>query len=112
MGNDRRPAWSPDGKYVVFMSDGRDGNWEIYRVTFADPNHPVVRLTNDPGQDGLPTVSPDGKYVAFVSNRGGLWQIWAVPMAGGEPIAIAHIQGSLTHGNPSDWLEHAIQWVK
>ena len=58
------------------------------------------------------TVSPDGKYVAFVSNRGGLWQIWAVPIDGGEPIALAPIQGSLTHGNSSDWLEHAIQWVK
>jgi len=109
---DRRPTWSPDGKYLVFMSDTRDGNWEIYRLTFADPNHPVIRLTNDPGQDGLPTVSPDGKYVAFVSNRGGLWQIWAVPIDGGEAIALAPIQGSLTHGNSSDWLEHAIQWVK
>lgn len=107
---DRRPAWSPDGKYIVFMSNGRDGNWEIYRVTVATGD--ILRLTNDPGQDGLPTVSPDGKYVAFVSNRGGSWQIGAVPLNGGDVILLGAIRGTLVRDNPSDWLEHAIQWVK
>ncbi|MFN8493457.1 MAG: protein kinase [Caldilineaceae bacterium] len=107
---DRRPTWSPDGKYVVFMSNGRDGNWEIYRATVATGD--VKRLTNDPGADGLPTVSPDGKYVAYVSNRGGSWEIWAVPIDGGESVLIGPIHGSFVRDDPSTWLEHAIQWVK
>ncbi len=102
---DRRPTWSPDGKYVVFMSDKRDGNWEIYRLTFAD--HSVIRLTINAARDGLPTVSPDGKFVAFVSDRSGSLQIWVVGLDGGEAKPIAGIQG-----NFSNWLEHAIQWVK
>lgn len=107
---DRRPTWSPDGKYVVFMSNGRDGNWEIYRATVA--NGDVKRMTNDSGADGLPTVSPDGKYIAFVSNRGGSWAIWAVPIDGGESVLIGSIHGSFVRDDPSTWLEHAIQWVK
>ncbi|MCX6044009.1 MAG: protein kinase [Chloroflexi bacterium] len=102
---DRRPTWSPDGKYIVFMSDKRDGNWEIYRLTYADQT--VVRLTNDLARDGLPTVSPDGKSVAFVSDRGGTMQIWVVGIDGGDAKPLARIQGNMTN-----WLEHAIQWVK
>ncbi len=102
---DRRPAWSPDGQSIVFMSDKRDGNWEIYRLNYADQT--VIRLTNDPARDGLPTVSPDGKSVAFVSDRGGSLQIWVVGMDGGDAKPIARIQGNMT-----DWLEHGMQWVK
>ena len=33
---DTRPDWSPDGSFIAFMSEGRDGNAEIYRVDLAD----------------------------------------------------------------------------
>ncbi|MDQ3249953.1 MAG: serine/threonine-protein kinase, partial [Chloroflexota bacterium] len=33
---DARPTWTPDGESVVFMSAGRHGNWEIYRLTLTD----------------------------------------------------------------------------
>lgn len=102
---DNRPAWSPDGRYVVFMSDGRDGNMEIYRV---DTNtEQVLRLTTAPAIDGLPTVSPDGAWVAFVSNRSGSWQLWAVPLAGGNAVPIAPIAG-----NFDNWLGQDIQWIE
>ena len=103
-GNDQRPTWTPDGEEIVFMSDGYDGNWEVYRVS-ASSGKPV-RLTNNPAQDGLPTVSPDGKYVAFMSDRGGFWRLWYVPIEGGEARLLGKIAGTL----PS-WLEYAIQWV-
>lgn len=102
---DNRPAWSPDGRYVVFMSDGRDGNFEIYRVDATTDQ--VLRLTNAPAIDGLPTVSPDGGWVAFVSNRSGGWQLWAVPLAGGNAVPIAPIAG-----NFDNWLGQDIQWIR
>jgi serine/threonine-protein kinase len=102
---DRRPAWSPDGMTMVFMSQQRDQNWEIYRLAMAGDH--LVRLTNDPAQDGLPTISPDGKYVAFASDRGGSWRIWVMPLDGSSAaLPIGNIEGQLTN-----WLEHAIQWV-
>lgn len=102
---DRRPTWSPDGLTLVFMSQQRDQNWEIYRLSPAD--NQFMRLTNDPAQDGLPTISPDGKYVAFASDRGGSWRIWVMPLDGSSAaLPIGRIEGQLTN-----WLEHAIQWV-
>jgi Tol biopolymer transport system component len=103
---DRRPAWSPDAKEIVFMSDGRDNNWEIYRVSVA--SGVIQRLTTSPAQDGLPTISPDGKFVAYASDKGGQWHLWIVPLDGSKPPArLAPIEGELT-----SWLEHAVQWVE
>ncbi len=101
---DNRPAWSPDGRYVLFMSDGRDGNMELYRAEVASKQ--VIRLTNDPGLDVLPAVSPDGAWVAFLSNRDGAWKLWAVPINGGSATVLAPIPGDI--GN---WPEQSIQWV-
>ena len=102
---DNRPAWSPDGRYVVFMSDGRDGNFDIYRVDSTTDQ--VLRLTTAPAIDGLPAVSPDGGWVAFVSNRSGGWQLWAVPLAGGNATPIAPIAG-----NFDNWLGQDLQWIR
>jgi TolB protein len=61
------PAWSPDGRTIVFVS-GRDGNSEIY-VMDADGSEPR-NLTKNPANDVRPAWSPDGRSIAFVSSRG------------------------------------------
>ena len=103
--SDSMPRWLPDGSAVVFMSEGRDGNWEIYRASTADGA--VTRLTNDPAPDGLPAVSPDGQQIAFISKRGGTWGLWVMPVAGGDATQIAPIQGDLP-----DWLMQAVDWPR
>lgn len=55
-GNDERPVWSPDGRYLAFVSD-RDGDRELY-VMRADGSAPT-RLTHTPGFDGLPLWVPE-----------------------------------------------------
>jgi len=65
--SDSDPAWSPDGKTVVFMSD-RDGDIEIYTAS-PDGTH-LRRLTHSPGRDAHPAFSRGGKKIAFQSPRG------------------------------------------
>ncbi len=101
---DTRPDWSPDGSFIAFMSEGRDGNAEIYRVDLA--TNQVTRLTNDPGVDASPAVSPDGAWVAFMSSRGGAWGMWAVPAAGGEAKQLFAIPGGV-----GAWQDQEMQWV-
>lgn len=66
--NDWFPAWSPDGKQVIFGSD-RSGDNEIY-IANRDGSA-LKRLTNSPGRDAHPSWSPDGKTIVFQSPRAG-----------------------------------------
>ena len=60
------PAWSPDGRTIVFVSS-RDGNGEVYAMD-ADGSAPR-NLTQNPAEDVRPAWSPDGRSIAFVSGR-------------------------------------------
>jgi len=60
------PAWSPDGRTIVFVS-WRDGNGEVYAMD-ADGSGPR-NLTQNPAKDVRPSWSPDGRSIAFVSSR-------------------------------------------
>ncbi|NJN83055.1 MAG: SH3 domain-containing protein [Caldilineaceae bacterium] len=102
--SDSRPVWTPDGSAVVFMSNERNGNWELYRVDVA--SGAVTRLTNDGANDGLPAVSADGSQVAFISDRDGSWAIWRIPANGGAAELV-----TATGSVPSDWLEHGLDWT-
>lgn len=101
---DDRPYWSPSGNFVVFMSNTRDGNYEIYRADVT--SREVIRLTEDSAMDILPTISPDGRWVAFVSNRDGSWKIYAVPSTGGEVSVIGPVVGDI-----GSFFEHGLIWV-
>lgn len=82
-GDDRGPAWSPDGKRIAFFST-RDGNSEIY-VMRADGTHPV-RLTRSAASDEWPSWSPDGRQLLFVSNRDGNRELYLMNDDGSNPI--------------------------
>jgi hypothetical protein len=106
---DARARWSPDGSTLVFMSDQRDGNWEIYLLTTADGQ--VQRLTTHPGADGLPDFSPNGGSVAWVGEREDGWHLFTLPLsAGGEPLPDATTLLRLGERYPA-WLDQGLDWA-
>jgi hypothetical protein len=85
-------ATFPGANGKLAFTSSRDGNQEIYSMN-ADGSG-VLRLTNDPGNDGAPAWSPDGSKILFVSNRSGTYQIWVMTEFGGAPTQLT-TQGGL-----------------
>ena len=97
------PAWSPDGKSLVFVSKrrpdaDRDSNWDLYVMDAAPGGSAAPRqLTmfegpdNDPDTESRPAWSPDGRSIAYL--QGGplkliyyaVQKLAVVPTAGGAP---------------------------
>ena len=51
--------------------------------SLSRPQRQLTRLTFDPGLQTDPTFSPDGHFIAYASDRGGNFDIWVQPVAGG-----------------------------
>jgi Tol biopolymer transport system component len=86
-GGNFSPRVSPNGHYIVFVSD-RAGSFQIWRMD-SDGNNPK-QLTGSPLQPLQsmdPDCSPDGKWVVyskFDTEKG----VWKVPMEGGNPVRL------------------------
>jgi hypothetical protein len=79
---DREPAWTPDGRTLVFSSD-RAGNFDLWSVAVGSPNAEPTRLTTSPLSDAEPAVGRDGK-IYFVRGRLGAANIWVRDAQGTE----------------------------
>lgn len=89
----RRPAISPDGATVVFTSQG-----DLWRVS-ADGGR-AERLTAHAAYERDPVFSPDGQWLAFASDRGGSFDVYVMPAAGGRPERLTFAPST---DLPQDW---------
>jgi dipeptidyl aminopeptidase/acylaminoacyl peptidase len=62
---DRWPEWSPDGKWIAFVSD-RDGKQQIYLMPI-DGGESRKLTTLKQGVNHRPIWSPDGRTIAFTA---------------------------------------------
>jgi eukaryotic-like serine/threonine-protein kinase len=84
-GNNSWPSVSPDGRYVVFVSD-RTGTNHVWRIEIDGSN--ATQLTKGTGESN-PECSPDGRWVVFnTKSSDAPVLILKVPLSGGEPLPI------------------------
>jgi len=88
---DTDPAWSPDGRHIVFASL-RDAYYEIYVMDSDGGNE--VRLTTVSAADHRPAWSPDGRRIAFVSARDGNAEIYVMNADGTNPLRLTSESGA------------------
>jgi serine/threonine protein kinase len=87
------PRWSPDGRLIAFDSLNQKGRSLIYVV---DSNGGTPRcVSSGMSNDALPSWSRDGKWIYFASNRTHRYEVWRVPMAGGQAQQITEDGGFL-----------------
>lgn len=93
------PAFSPDGRQVLFTSNGGDSdNGDLFVKNFGDGD--AVRLTSNPRSEICATWSPDGQQIAFLRespNSRQKYQLMIIPATGGEEREL----GQVWHG--LDW---------
>ncbi len=82
--------WSADGQAIAFDAL-HQGQWDIY-VVAASGGKPRP-LTSGGTNDTTPSFSRDGKWIYFASNRTGGFEVWKVPVAGGDATRVTHHGG-------------------
>lgn len=82
----RKPAWSPDGSFIVYESDVESFR-DLYRVE-RDGQGPA-RLTQEEFGSFEPDVGPDGQVV-FVSSRDGGAELYRMGPRGSNPVRLTN----------------------
>lgn len=72
----RRPAISPDGRWLAWQTNIEGGEDEIYLAELDGSE--ARNITKTRGNDGHPWFSRDGKWIVFESDRSGQWDIWRI----------------------------------
>lgn len=91
------PALSPDGRMLAFIRGESTftGPGEVYVKLLPDGD--PVQLTHDGGEKmGPVSFSPDGSRIAYTR---GVWEVWSVPVLGGEPARMLANAEGLTWTN-------------
>jgi Tol biopolymer transport system component/DNA-binding winged helix-turn-helix (wHTH) protein len=96
-GQESHPAFSPDGKYLAFSSEGETPDNQDLYVKMVDQDV-LWRVTSHPGKDIHVVWSPDGSRLAFLRQTEGFtrqYKLIVVPVRGGEEQELAEVWGGL-----------------
>jgi Tol biopolymer transport system component len=83
------PAWSPDGRLVVYSRWKPGGFRDIHLYDVATGADRA--LMHDRALDVDPRFSPDGQYVVFSSDRTGIYNVFAYELATGHLAQVTNV---------------------
>lgn len=96
------PAWSPDGREILFTTDmsGRNNLWKVS----ASGGWPVQLIQSNDGQYNA-VWSPDGKWILYQQDVGGneIYDLYAIPSNGGDIVNLT---------NTPDIREESPRWAR
>lgn len=75
-------AWSPDDRRLAFMSNGGEGNYDVY---LRELGGKTTRLTHHKEKDGHADWSPVDNRIVFISGRSGKGDVYVADPSGLPP---------------------------
>ena len=103
-GPETQPYFSPDGKKIVYVWGGENGeNTDLYIQSLEDGA--VRRMTTDPAGDLSPAWSPDGSRIAWLRTGGSETAVFVANVSGGMHSKVADVYPIRleTLGRHLDW---------
>jgi dipeptidyl aminopeptidase/acylaminoacyl peptidase len=92
-------AMAPDGRavaYTVRTTDWEENGYDTEIWLWRDGAGEPVQVTRTAGGPSTsPAWSPDGRWLAFLADRGKGTQVHALPLAGGEAVAVTGVEGGV-----------------
>ncbi len=99
--DDSEPAWSPDSKRIVFVSNrsetpDRNRNTDLWIVGLDDEDNQAQQLTADTTADASPSWNPNGRTIVYTSTVPDALPIYAIPQ-----LTVIDVESGATAVNPS-----------